>query len=124
MTYTFMWISVSHWNPFSLPLYQQTPLHIAAGEGYKITSELLADGGAKLNMKNKTGVRIIMLDYYCWFPGTCEGARRCFRCFFSEWLSATFGELQHPVAAHLTSVVIAALGAEESFEMLSGLLPQ
>ena len=53
--------SVSYCNPFSPSLYQQTPLHIAAGEGYKITSKLLVDGGAKLNMENKSGVSIILI---------------------------------------------------------------
>ena len=32
---------------FFLPLHQQTPLHIAAREGYSITVKLLLDNGAK-----------------------------------------------------------------------------
>ena len=48
----------SHTATLSLPLYQQTPLHIAAGEGSKITSALLVEGGAEVNKKNKTGVSI------------------------------------------------------------------
>ena len=49
---------MSHTATLSLLLYQQTPLHIAAGKGFKVTSTLLVDGGAEVNKKNKTGVSI------------------------------------------------------------------
>ena len=49
---------MSHTATLSLLLYQQTPLHVAAGKGFKITSTLLVNGGAEVNKKNKTGVSI------------------------------------------------------------------
>ena len=36
--------------------YQQTPLHIATREGYKLTVESLVDKGANTNIQDKAGV--------------------------------------------------------------------
>ena len=41
-----------------LPLWQRTPLHIAAREGYEYTVECLVRQGAVIDMKDKDGVSI------------------------------------------------------------------
>ena len=38
------------------PLYQRTPLHIAARENYEHTVECLVNKGADINIKDKAGV--------------------------------------------------------------------
>jgi len=48
-------------------LYQQTPLHIVAKEGYEHTVRYLCESGADITLKDKDGVSICdYIDYY-WF---------------------------------------------------------
>ena len=52
------------WNLLSQSLFvsfcQQTPLHIAASKNYERTVECLVDKGADINIKDNTGVSIIL----------------------------------------------------------------
>ena len=51
-------------------LYQRTPLHIAAREGYDSTVEYLADKKADINSKDYNGVGeaiLLTVHYYCVF---------------------------------------------------------
>ena len=43
-----------------LSLHQQTPLHIAASKNYERTVECLVDEGADINIKDNTGVGVIL----------------------------------------------------------------
>ena len=61
--------------------YQQTPLHIATREGYKLTVESLVDNGADINIQDKAGVSMKTL----------------LRVITAYWyLSLTYPLSQHP----------------------------
>ena len=42
---------------------QRTPLHVAAGKGYKYTTEVIVKAGADINVKDNDGVCTILLIY-------------------------------------------------------------
>ena len=49
-------------------LYQRTPQHIAAEGGYVNTVKYLVVQGANVNIRDNTGVRVLlMVKYYCGF---------------------------------------------------------
>ena len=50
--------NINHCN-YCVSLYQHTPLHIAAGNGYKRTTERLIEKGADFNIQDNDGVSII-----------------------------------------------------------------
>ena len=49
------WLSLQHYLLLS-PMYQQTPLHVAASNGRDYTVEYLVRKGADMNIKDKKGV--------------------------------------------------------------------
>ena len=42
---------------------QRTPLHVAAGKGYKYTTEVIVKAGTDINIKDNDGVCTIILIY-------------------------------------------------------------
>ena len=55
-----------------LSLHQQTPLHIAASKNYERTVECLVDEGADINIKDNTGVGVILYTPVASSPGPSQ----------------------------------------------------
>ena len=67
-----------------LSLHQQTPLHIAASKNYERTVECLVDEGADINIKDNTGVGVILYTTV----GTIYFFIRCCSYYFFHCFSA------------------------------------
>ena len=77
-------------------LFQRTPLHIAAGKGYKYTLECLIKQGADINITDNDGVSTHVRHHYYW----------C--CWFEFKLASSTGSTKpsnvskpHPASCHL-----------------------
>ena len=54
---------------------QRTPLHVAAGKGYKYTTEVIVKAGADINVKDNDGVCTdLFLSYLASVLGTQKRA--------------------------------------------------